>query len=179
MSTTLSEDDLLIDLRTLADLQVDWKTTGDQYLSLEPPGPFQWIVRYLRGDSRYKTVERVKKIVQYCIDFCQTHNECLSLAAGLVTERKDKEKDPHPVEFDLSARCRERFLRLEILTQGMREALPGIQKLETTYHQSIGAQVRVCAIKLEKQIVQNDKHLEHFRPLYSSSSLREPTLLPT
>lgn len=159
----MSEDDLLIDLRSLASVKADCKlSVNEEYISLQPPTAGLWMLRSLRGDNRRKTIDKLKKIVEYCIEFCQNHVEYLLIAVAL---------NGSPVrDFDVGSKCRERFSRLEILNHAMREALQGIQHLEATYTQTVAAQISVRVIKMEKQIAQNDKHLEHFRRVYGSAA---------
>lgn len=161
MSTSSPEDDLLIDLHSIATIKADCKlSVSDEYISLQPPTPGLWMMRYLRGDNRRRTIEKVKKIVDYCLEFSQTHIEIMSMAHLLITPSSKM------VEGDVTNRCRERFLRLEILTTAMQEALGGLQQLELTYTQTISSQINVRVIKLEKQITQNVKHLHHFRTIF-------------
>lgn len=161
MSTSLPEDDLLIDLRSLACAKSDEKlSVSDEYIVLQPPSPGLWMFRYLKGDNRRRTTEKVKKIVDYCIEFSQTHIEMMLLASCCVTSSAH--------HFDFAPRCRERFQRLEILTRAMSEALSGLQKLELTYIQTVAAQINVRVIKLEQQIAQNSKSLQQFRSMFGS-----------
>ena len=179
MVTSCPEDDLLIHLRLLAKVKPEEKLFfDDEYIGTQAPSRGVCVMRFLRGDNRHKTVDKLKKIVDYCIEFCNGHVEYLMMASmicrgfsssGTATATITPTTTAAPLDhldFDLSSKCRERYGRLQTLNHSMRAAIAGMQQLEMTYPQPIASQISVRILKLERQVESNEKHLYKLKALF-------------
>ena len=159
MTTSMAEDKVRIDLLALASLKPEQKVSvWEEYIALESASS-KWvgILRYLRGDGRIKTVERLKLVVQTCIEISQDHAEFLTVARMLTDHQASMKSGSLRPVSDLFIRSRERRQRLELLTAAMRESLTGFESLRRTYQASVAAQIKVLHCKMECQIRENAK----------------------
>lgn len=181
MSTSSPEDDLLIDLRALALIKPECKLAlSDEFITLQAPGPLRFLQRFFYGDNRRKTIEKLKKVIDYSIEFCSAHSDYLSIAccpnsaqpvqplpAAQSGAASSVNPPNHAMLLDTMSpdsldKCRERYNRLEILNAAMKDALQGIANLEQTYAPSVASQINVRHKKLENQIEINQRHLVTF-----------------
>lgn len=210
MSTSSPEDDLLTDLHAFAVVAPNGKVSVfNEYITHQPPSSLRWIQRTLLGDSRKKTVDKLKKVVDYSIEFCTSHIDYLHVASAsndinnsristiAKIEHKESKKNKKNKNSNKSnkeckdglnesnvsdtkstfqkinigigpasetqSKCHERYNRLNILNNAMKDALDGISNLEQTYLPSVASQINVRLKKLKKQVEINDRELAFYK----------------
>lgn len=198
MSTSSPEDDLLIDLRAFALVMPNYKLSFvDDCITLQSPSPFRWIVRKLWGDGKRKTLDKLKKLVDYSIEFCSSHIEYLTLSSTTTTNNTKKPSSTPNITQPSSSstadhhhhnnnnnsinssKCKEKYNRLDSLNAAMKDALIGISHLEQTYLPSVASQINVRLKKLEKQIEINDKYLLAYKHLSDHAGKGEERKIDT
>ncbi len=117
-------DDLLFNLKLIAELdKYDKLSCNSSKLSIDDSGYFQSFVRYFKGESRTKTIEKLNKIVDHTFKYI---NETFKdeLEEQLLEEQLSKED---PRMYENNSQILQKFL------VALLETTKGLDKLKFTY----------------------------------------------
>lgn len=115
-------EELHIELDVLAKIHVGQKlNTQNKYVQIDKTSLFQGIARYLHGDDRTKTVNKLSAIMNHSV-----------LALGAVTQNIKLE--PHTTEL---------YNVFNTLSQKIVDATAGLHNLAVTYADDISTRVKI------------------------------------
>jgi len=132
---------ICLNLKVISKLNANEKirVTHNGGILIDPSRSFQGFFRYIMGDSRTKTVNKIWEISNYSVEFSQ------SLLDSVHLKKINKENTS---EF-------QRVIHnLEIISKEMTSSLKGLNNLTTTYREDgyIRSELEIISDKLTNQI---------------------------
>ncbi len=123
-------DSILLDLKIISQLQVGNKLyrNGNNLLGIQENDRFISIKRYLFGDSRYRSIEDIERVIDFAIENCQ------SILDSVYYNKSCKSKIENPFikqKYDIEYNIRKNYIN-SLYTE-MKNSIKGIKNLKETY----------------------------------------------
>jgi len=149
---------ICLNLKVISKLNANEKirVTHNGGILIDPSRSFQGFFRYIMGDSRTKTVNKIWEISNYSVEFSQ------SLLDSVHLKKINKENTS---EF-------QRVIHnLEIISKEMSSSLKGLNNLTTTYREDgyIRSELEIISDKLTNQINIINNMLNTKKNIYSNN----------
>jgi len=152
-------DKIFVDLKILAKLPQNGKlnTIYNNQLYLENDSMFQGIYRFLKGDSRNKTIEKIEDLI----------NTAKQLANSLLQSSSMNiyEKSTTPSKFEISE-FNKNFQQLKSLSNELKNSQKGINNLRVTYQNDtyVVSKLEVILENIKRLVVEIESGIENKLP---------------
>ena len=159
MTFNILMDKIFVDLKILAKLPQNGKlnTIYNNQLYLENDSMFQGIYRFLIGDSRNKTIEKIEDLI----------NTAKQLANSLLQSSSMNiyEKSTTPSKFEISE-FNKNFQQLKSLSNELKNSQKGINNLRVTYQNDtyVVSKLEVILENIKRLVVEIESGIENKLP---------------
>jgi hypothetical protein len=159
MTFNILMDKIFVDLKILAKLPQNGKlnTIYNNQLYLENDSMFQGIYRFLKGDSRNKTIEKIEDLI----------NTAKQIANSLLQSSSMNiyEKNTSPSKFEISE-FNKNFQQLKSLSNELKNSQKGINNLRVTYQNDtyVVSKLEVILENIKRLVVEIESGIENKLP---------------